>query len=1587
MKVKRWISSILVVVMLVVDILSFKNIQIEAKAEEIVYQIQMDSMVLNKQNRRFEMSFPCDGYLEIKNENSDLCTYAQFLWNNDSFSSSVPQYSDLSEVSQEITAGDYYVYLYNIDGYQTTTVSYTFRPKCSVSYKIGSSETFIYSYYMSLEDKRAPIDFELPDSVMKGYELDGWFLDEEYTEQVTVIDETEGHDWILFPKRSAITYMVEYELNGGINSEDNITNYNIESTNFVLKNPTRDHYIFKGWYTSPDFTSNSECDVINSNMCENLVLYAKWEPIIYYIEYVNGGNHTNPTTFSIENMGVINLSDASKKGCIFDGWYSDEKCNNHITQIDTTGQTTVTVYAKWKLIDYSIKYELNGGDIVGENLASYNIETELVLNDPYKNNYIFDGWFLDPDLTKSFVQFDVSEAKDIVLYAKWSPKKFTISYIDAGKNDNIGSYTIEDEAIELKPASKKGYLFLGWYLDSNYTQEINRIDTSKAKELTLYAKWSPKKYTISYIDAGENDNISSYTVEDETIELKPASKKGYLFLGWYLDSNYTQEIDRIDTSEARELMLYAKWSPKKYTISYIDAGENDNISSYTVEDETIELKPASKKGYLFLGWYLDSNYIQEINRIDTSEERELTLYAKWKLKNYTIQYNLDEDVIFDEKVESYTIKDEPFFLGRPRREGYTFLNWTLSDGKTIDKIDPQAMQEDIVLYAKWRDNSIIYSTLSGSKVLNRNDRYLNFNFPTGGYLYLSNRNSSLCEYAKFYFDKNEYSMNEDVDNVSAFSGYVSAGAHYVYLYNIDSNQYTTITYKYNPVCAIYGLDGDLKKKIGTYELGKGNVNGYYELPTSYLGFRGYVVNHWYSNSECTKEITKVDADLGKDWYIYPKKEPLNYTIAYETNGGINNKDNPQIYTINDTNITLQDPIKNDYDFEGWYTTPDFKNNSKVSTLDTSKACDLLLYAKWKAHKYSIEYEGVVYQTNPTEYTIESSNIILKKPTGKKGYKFAGWYLDNELTSEVTEINTKSGGDITLYAKWDYVRYPITYELNGGVNVSENCAYYTIEKSSYELASPKKEGFNFKGWYSDSECEKNKVEYIDSSKMAPITLYAKWCDARVDREIIRGSKALSTSDPYLYIEIPCYGYLQLTNDSNAILNPWFCFDRSGVSNGVSAVRSVSAFSGYYSKGDHYVFLDACNSDSYTVAVSYTFYPICKVFGIDEYGDQKFIMDYQLDDAGKVELPKDYDGWKGYTVENWYLDEALTQEIDYVDQGLGCDWYIYALRKPIQYSINYDLDGGRIVDDSLLKKSYTVSDNNIELVVPQKEGYDFVGWYTEKNGSDKISRIDTSICQNVNLFARWKAQEIIHVHRQDKGTIIAAKCEEKGQIIYRCLDCKEIISSTSIPATGHQNIQNVTRESTCTEQGFISKRCRDCGKVLEIKKKELAPHKWNAGVIIKQPTGHSEGVKTFVCSVCGIDRTEIIPKKDNLVELQTGDTVIDDNKKGKYKVISASKRELCFLAPYDKNVKSFTIPKSVKINNIKYTVTHIGAKAFSGCKKLTRITIASTKLTKKVIAKNAFKGIQKSVIIKVPKKKIAAYKKLFKSKGLSSKVKIK
>lgn len=119
-----------------------------------------------------------------------------------------------------------------------------------------------------------------------------------------------------------------------------------------------------------------------------------------------------------------------------------------------------------------------------------------------------------------------------------------------------------------------------------------------------------------------------------------------------------------------------------------------------------------------------------------------------------------------------------------------------------------------------------------------------------------------------------------------------------------------------------------------------------------------------------------------------------------------------------------------------------------------------------------------------------------------------------------------------------------------------------------------------------------------------------------------------------------------------------------------------------------------------------------------------------------------------------------------------------------------------------------------------------------------------------------------------------------------------------------------------------------------------------------------------------------------KVQTGDVITES---GSLYIITGN-NTAAYKECVIKNKKSITIPASIKVRGTIYKITEIKPNAFKGCKKLKKITIKTTKL--KTVGKNAFKGINKKAVFRVPKKKYKKYKKLFKSKtGYKKTMKIK
>lgn len=322
---------------------------------------------------------------------------------------------------------------------------------------------------------------------------------------------------------------------------------------------------------------------------------------------------------------------------------------------------------------------------------------------------------------------------------------------------------------------------------------------------------------------------------------------------------------------------------------------------------------------------------------------------------------------------------------------------------------------------------------------------------------------------------------------------------------------------------------------------------------------------------------------------------------------------------------------------------------------------------------------------------------------------------------------------------------------------------------------------------------------------------------------------------------------------------------------------------------------------------------------------------------------------------------------------------------------------------------------------------------------ISEGDTTISASLyGLTAHQTAAVKVHNcenHWDDGKITTPPTCTKTGVKQYTCTICSET-KTEEIAALGHDYSSDWTIDTAaaCETVGSKSHHCTRCDSKKDITEIPASgKHTWNNGVITKPATIAEEGVKTYTCTVCGVTRTETIAKlpMPTVTPVPTATptpaitsaptvtptpsvsvgTKITDKKTGNiYKVTSSrsSSQTVAFIG--NKVKTSVTIPTTIKIKGATYKVTEIstnafknnrklkkvvigqnivriGKNAFYGCKKLTSITIKSSRLTLKNIGKNAFKNTSPKATVKVPKKQKALYNQIFKKRGLNKKAKVK
>ena len=257
---------------------------------------------------------------------------------------------------------------------------------------------------------------------------------------------------------------------------------------------------------------------------------------------------------------------------------------------------------------------------------------------------------------------------------------------------------------------------------------------------------------------------------------------------------------------------------------------------------------------------------------------------------------------------------------------------------------------------------------------------------------------------------------------------------------------------------------------------------------------GYKFEAWYSDKECTQRYNfravKADTDVYAGWtkdptvtyYLSPESKEPFYTVTVDLD--LSPDEQRELLNKSAAFEHLDVEIPEGYEFDGFYTTPDY-SGSKFTNFGGVKE-DTTLYVKFKQTPvvtYDFQLEGVEDQTvdvylgdyaDPMTYDGNEGNVI------------AGWYTDPGCTEEY-DFTEPVMGDMTLYAKWVVAR-SVTFD--DGVDGNEDVVLTVADGEPVrEPDDPTREGYEFAGWYADEDCT---VAYDFTKPVTgDMTLYAKW----------------------------------------------------------------------------------------------------------------------------------------------------------------------------------------------------------------------------------------------------------------------------------------------------------------------------------------------------------------------------------------------------------------------------------------------------------------------------------------------------------------
>ena len=224
-----------------------------------------------------------------------------------------------------------------------------------------------------------------------------------------------------------------------------------------------------------------------------------------------------------------------------------------------------------------------------------------------------------------------------------------------------------------------------------------------------------------------------------------------------------------------------------------------------------------------------------------------------------------------------------------------------------------------------------------------------------------------------------------------------------------------------------------------------------------------------------------------------------------------------------------------------------------------------------------------------------------------------------------------------------------------------------------------------------------------------------------------------------------------------------------------------------------------------------------------------------DGFTFSLSKNAYTMENYTFTGWntmpdgsgafYRDEANISPLTETDQA---EITLYAMWKDssvTDYTITYFLNATNVQNDN--PTAYTNNSDTITLKDPIREGYTFLGWFSDKELTQQVTEIAKGSTGDITLYAHWKRADACEHEWIQTAVIERATCSQEGTATRACTKCgKSEVITLPIDPDYHWEKEVVNKKpATTTEEGYTGDTiCKACKKVLQ--QGEVIPKKGTA-----------------------------------------------------------------------------------------------------------------------------------------------------------------